>query len=125
MNNTTADEPSRSLAETAPPMRRGSMVPRPWARSGAVLRHWLVLLFGPLLGMQPSPGLAAAPWVRVAGNRRRLLLALVIGSAAGATWLLESVAPGSEHGFWAVLQSGLFALLFAWVAAGFVTALLG
>ena len=125
MNNTTADEPSRSLAETAPPMRRGSMVPRPWARSGAVLRHWLVLLFGPLLGMQPRSTLAAAPWARVAGNRRRLLLALVIGSAAGATWLLESVAPGSEHGFWAVLQSGLFALLFAWVAAGFVTALMG
>lgn len=125
MNDSIADEPSRPLTETAPPMRRGSMVPHPWARSCVVLRHWLVLLFGPLLGMRPSAAAEPAPWARVAGHRRRLLLALVIGSAALATWLLERIAPGSEQGVWAVLQSGLFALLFAWVAAGFVTAVMG
>ncbi|WP_295641153.1 glucans biosynthesis glucosyltransferase MdoH [uncultured Methylibium sp.] len=100
-----------SLRLTAPPMRRGSMLASPWWGWRGV--------FGP----RATP-LDAAPWVAAATRRRRLLLALVAGSAALATWVLESAAPSAGNG-WTALQTGLFALLFAWVAAGCTTAVMG
>jgi membrane glycosyltransferase len=66
-----------------------------------------------------------APWEPVAARRRRRLLLLVLGSAALATTLLELSVPPGERSAWALAQSALFALLFTWVAAGCVTALMG
>lgn len=100
-----------SLRLTAPPMRRGSMPASPWWGWRGV--------FGP----RAEP-LADAPWAAAATRRRRLLLALVAGSAALATWVLETAAPSAGNG-WTALQTGLFALLFAWVAAGCTTAVMG
>jgi len=76
----------------------------------------------------------AVPWgrdARLAGNdaegasqRRRLLVALVLGTAAVAGAALMQTQP-VHIGPALVLQAALFTLLFAWVAAGFVTALMG
>jgi membrane glycosyltransferase len=76
----------------------------------------------------------ARPWGRPAAlagadapgarSRRRLLMALVVGSAAVAAAALMRAQPMSG-GPLPPLQVALFTLLFAWVAAGFVTAVMG
>ncbi len=101
-----------SLRLTAPPMQRGSMTPSPW-------RGWRGLL-----GPRPAP-LERAPWMAAATRRRRLLLALVLGSATLATLILDAGSPAGADSGWTALQTGLFALLFAWVAAGCTTAVMG
>jgi membrane glycosyltransferase len=105
------------------------MIARPWR---GLLRSlgdaaWACLL-APLrrLGGAPArPAAAAQPWERAASRRRRTLLALVALSAGAATYLLaQGLAPAGDDWLrW--LQIGLFALLFAWVSAGFFTALMG
>ncbi len=101
-----------SLRLTAPPMQRGAMTPAPW-------RGWRGLL-----GPRPAP-LERAPWMTAATRRRRLLLALVLGSAALATLILDAGSPAGADSGWTAVQTGLFALLFAWVAAGCTTAVMG
>jgi membrane glycosyltransferase len=122
---TTLDDSTIAPAATAmaPRLLRGSMTPVPWSGLGGSLRS--------ALGSAPSSKPAVArpsaqpQWANVAADRRRLLLALVVGSAALATLVLESVAPIGEGNPWAGVQTGLFALLFAWVSAGCVTAVMG
>lgn len=101
-----------------PPIRRGSMVARPW-------RGWWAGLADGLRGRGRAPAEPGPrePWQRAAARRRAVLLALVLGAAAVATTLLLHTLPG--HGALRLLQVGLFALLFTWVAAGFVTAMMG
>jgi membrane glycosyltransferase len=91
----------RFTHHAAPPIVRGSMPARPWGSAAT------------LVGSDDP-----ASW-----RRRRLLLALTAGSALGAATLLHQTQPAAGLLQW--LQLGLFALLFAWVAAGFVTALMG
>jgi membrane glycosyltransferase len=107
----------------APPLVRGSMAPQPWFGFFAGLRQVLT-------GAAPA---TAAPWpargwVRAAARRRMTLVALVLLSAVGAGSLLlqsQTLAPGAEPSTLHLAQVALFTLLFAWVAAGFVTALMG
>jgi membrane glycosyltransferase len=122
-NETISDVPRAGLAATAPKLLRGSMTPLPWRGLGGALRA----RFAALLGRgAPAPRPApAARWTSVAADRRRLLLALVVGSAALATLVLESAAPAGESSPWAGAQTALFAVLFAWVSAGCVTAVMG
>ena len=108
--------PALPLPLTAPPLRRGSMVPRPWHGLGAALRS---AFRSPDHPEDAAPRIVA-PWSAAAGRRRRGLLALVLGSAVLATVVLQLASPGGS-----LLHSGLFALLFAWVAAGCVTAVMG
>src|SRR5450631_883113 len=70
---------------------------------------------------------ASAPlaWERAAARRRNVLLALIIVSSSGATALLDHVLPAHPSMWLRGLQIGLFGLLFAWVAAGFFTAVMG
>ncbi|HSV69974.1 MAG TPA: glucans biosynthesis glucosyltransferase MdoH [Methylibium sp.] len=105
------------LTRTAPPLRRGSMTPRPWS-------GWWRGLLAAAFGRAEAP-LAAAPWAPAAARRRRRLLLLVLACAAFGTAVLEASAPAGARDAWALAQTGLFALLFAWVAAGCVTALMG
>jgi membrane glycosyltransferase len=88
--------------DAAPPLLRGSMPTRSWGRGGR------------LAGTE-TPG---------ADRRRHMLVALVLGTAAVAGAALMQAQP-LQGGPASVLQAALFTLLFAWVAAGFVTALMG
>jgi membrane glycosyltransferase len=110
-------------ADTAPPITRGSMKPRPWAgfTRGLLLGLWHTLFAAP-----PSASDLVQPaWQRAATRRRRALLATVLLlTGAGTALLLQSdSAPLTD---WPrTLQVTLFALLFAWVSASFATALMG
>jgi membrane glycosyltransferase len=121
----------------APPLQRGSMVPTPWRGLAAGLGAGL---WGSLrTGLQPLSRASEATsavvprgWERAAARRRLVLLALVLLAAGTAgTVLLHSqeLLPGAQPSPWYtglhLAQVALFTLLFGWVAAGFVTALMG
>lgn len=116
--------PPSASGPSAPPIRRSSMVARPW-------RGFLRGLGDGLRGLfargsdATTAGEAPAAWERAATQRRRVLLALVAGSAAGATALMLQALPPDGANALRYAQIGLFALLFAWVSAGFFTALMG
>jgi membrane glycosyltransferase len=95
------------------------MTPRPWAG------FWRGLALG-LLAQQKAP--AAVPglaWQRAARTRRRVLLLLVLASTGLAATVLAHSQPVLDHPVWQGLQLALFSLLFAWVSAGFFTAVMG
>ncbi len=107
---------SRS-ATLAPPVRRGSMVAKPWTGFLQGLAH--------LWHSAPPLQRELAPWERAAARRRGALLSLIAFTAAGGTLLLASAQPFWDHPVLHTAQLLLFAVLFAWVAAGFFTALMG
>ncbi|MBX3606412.1 MAG: glucans biosynthesis glucosyltransferase MdoH [Piscinibacter sp.] len=105
---------------SSPPIRRGAMVARPWRGFVAGLAD---LLRG--RGEAPASSGAEQPWQRAAARRRAVLLAIVTLSALAATALLLHSLPETGSPWLRAGQVGLFALLFAWVSAGFVTAMMG
>jgi len=100
----------------APPLQRSSMTPTPWKGAWAGLRQSLQApaAAGPLRG-----------WQRAAARRRGMLLLLVLLAAGAATTLLLQAQPMRHFDLLRVGQVALFTLLFAWVAAGSVTAAMG
>ncbi|HMO45327.1 MAG TPA: glucans biosynthesis glucosyltransferase MdoH [Rubrivivax sp.] len=106
-------------AATAPPLRRAPMP----------LQRWFGLWRGLLFALWPGLGCPAAvadtpPWQAAATRRRRVLLALVAllaGTALALQWPHAGAAPDAAGR----LQALLLMLLFAWVGAGFATALMG
>jgi membrane glycosyltransferase len=104
-------------AATMPRIDRAPMPERAWTGVRASLRA----------GVQgPAPtGRAPQPWERAAVARRRRLLAVVAAASVLATLTLAHSRAGSAHPLLQAAQIGLFALLFAWVAAGCVTAVMG
>lgn len=96
----------------APPLKRASMVPRPW--SG----FWSALLAPNSGDTQP-----AAPW-RQAARRRRAALAGGVLLAAGTAVALGAAGATDATG-WLLLKLALLAVLSGWVAAGCLTALMG
>lgn len=120
MSKTALASPNREprCSDTAPPIRRGAMVPQPWTG------FWS----GLAAGLKRRPQAPAAPlqaWELAARSRRRVLMALVLAASLGAGLLLSHVLPPSSQGLLRALQIGLYTLLFAWVSAGFFTALMG
>ncbi|MDE2342357.1 MAG: glucans biosynthesis glucosyltransferase MdoH, partial [Betaproteobacteria bacterium] len=112
---------TRSAGRT-PPMRRGSMIARPWTGFWRGLLKGLKSLSAPQREASvPSP----SSWERAASRRRSLLLALITLIAGGAALLLSQSQPESSHPLLQGLQVTLFVILLSWVAAGFVTALMG
>ncbi|MFT3666391.1 glucans biosynthesis glucosyltransferase MdoH [Piscinibacter sp.] len=103
-----------------PPLRRGPMVARPW-------RGFFAGLLDLLAGRAEPPAQRGAmqPWQRAAARRRAVLTAIVVGSAVAATALLLHTLPEGGPAALRIAQVLLFALLFAWVAAGFATAMMG
>ena len=103
-----------------PPMNRGAMVARPW-------RGFFASLGDLLRGRREAPAMRGVPqaWQQAAARRRGALLAIVAGCALGATVLLLHTLPDTGHPALRGAQVALFALLFAWVAAGFTTAMMG
>ena len=125
----TARAVASAAAPAAPPVVRTPMAPRPWGRVGAV---WWMLRR--LLGLELQLADVDGP-ARGAGHRRRfVLLALSLGPALYATYVLygllpkvvtanETVDTAIAWGEGALLV--VFALLSCWLAAGFWTAMMG
>ena len=109
-------------ASTMPAIVRSPMLPRAW--SG----FWNGILGRADKHVTPeAAALAARPlaWEQAVRLRRRVLLALVLVATAFAATVLASGQTELQHPILQGLQIGLFALLFAWVAAGCFTALMG
>jgi membrane glycosyltransferase len=107
--------------ETAPALTRGSMVPEPWVGLWRGLGRGLISLFQP--GVRRCGPVAA--WEQAAAQRRRTLVILVLLASAMAGALLVQCTPSGTHPLLRAVQIGLYSLLFAWVSAGFFTALMG
>src|SRR5205814_3508692 len=104
-----------------PPIHRASMVPAPWLGFVASLRAaWTRRLSG-----TPAARPVRQPWEQAAARRRNMLLWAIALSAGGAAMVLGHAQPLADHPALRVLQVGLYSLLFAWVTAGFVTAMMG
>lgn len=118
----------RSLrAATMPPIRRGSMTPRPWVGfTRSVLRKVMPRAQRDEdLQAPPEPASAPTAWEHAAWLRRRVLTLLILFATVLATSVLSDAQPTYSHPLLQWLQTGLFALLFAWVAAGCLTAVMG
>jgi membrane glycosyltransferase len=127
---------ARSAAQSAcaPPIHRASMPARPWRgfirslgdAARAALRD---LLCWPAqrrpASVRSVDTLRGPAWQRIATRRRTGLLLLVALSAAGASALLAHGLPPLRSAPLRLVQLGLFAVLFAWVSAGFFTAVMG
>jgi membrane glycosyltransferase len=107
---------------SAPPVRRGSMVPRPWQGFWNSMAGALLSTAGRRAGRQADP---REPWQDAADRRRLLFALLTVLSTAIASWLYARAQPdyGNEALEWC--QILLFAALSTWVVTGFVTALMG
>ena len=112
--------PLPAVGASAPPLARGSMVARPWRGFFAGVAD---LLRG--RGEAPVDSAPTQPWQRAAARRRNVLVGIVLASALAATALLLYTLPAGGNAWLRAGQVGLFALLFAWVSAGFVTAMMG
>ncbi|MES2512034.1 MAG: glucans biosynthesis glucosyltransferase MdoH, partial [Pseudomonadota bacterium] len=117
---------------TAPPVNRGSMVPRPWRgfwRSmGALALRPVVALMSPAT---PAPSRSQRqaqklqPWQYAAKRRRATFLLLTLVSTIIATRLFIDMQPDYDNAWLQYGQIALFALLSAWVVTGFMTAMMG
>ncbi|HVE52698.1 MAG TPA: glucans biosynthesis glucosyltransferase MdoH, partial [Ramlibacter sp.] len=112
---------------TAPPLRRGSMPPRPWrgfwnSLGTAVLSGAHRLVPG---GARGAPREAFEPWQHAAARRRLVFALLTLASTGLASWLFAQAQPDYGNEFLEWGQIALFAILSAWVVTGFVTALMG
>lgn len=117
---------------SAPPLLRGWMTPQPW-RLGRAPAAAPAAPDGPHSTFPSSFApptecpMPASTWEAAAQRRRWALVAAVVMSAFTATMLVAAGLPwgGGWRDLGLVLQLALFALLFAWVAAGCVTAVMG
>ena len=112
---------------SAPPIHRGSMTPTPWR---GFWRSTGLALIAPFTGgarqSSSDPGDQTVPaWAAQARVRRHVFLALIVALTAWATVLFIELKPSSGLWVMSVIQSSLFALLFAWVASGAITAVMG
>jgi membrane glycosyltransferase len=121
--NIDANNPESQLS-LAPPLNRGSMVPVPWGPLNPLVR-WLQKLFR--LNKLAPINVDAPPSRNPAhgGVRRLVLLFLMLGQTALATYYMARVLPYQGTKPLEIALLSLFALLFCWVSAGFWTAMTG
>lgn len=133
---------------TAPPLQRSSMPVHPWRGVWPQLRQWLDARTGgvmtwraggadgamrwPVVGSWRAPFAstdipwqAALPWQQAASERRRKLAESVALGTALATMLILPAQPFEAAPLASTVYVLMFALLFAWVMAGFATAVMG
>jgi len=113
---------------TAPPIHRGSMVPRPWrgfcnSTVTALLSGAMRLLPGGRRATRAQE--AREPWQDAAARRRLVFALLTLLSTVIASWLFAQAQPDYGNDLLAWGQIALFAILSTWVVTGFVTALMG
>ena len=109
---------------TTPPLNRTPMAPRPWQRS------LFQLLFRARRDAEardtagsPDPG--GRWWHGIASRRRAWLLAVVLLQTVVATHFMASVLPYQGRQPLEIAILVLYAILFAWISAGFWTAIAG
>jgi len=120
-------------AVTAPPINRGSMVPRPWRgfwnSIGTALLSAASSVLPPRTPATPATAAVEAPapmaWERAANLRRGVFVLLTVLSTALAASLFADAQPVHENTWLQTGQLVLFVVLSAWVVTGFVTALMG
>ena len=126
----TLREERHPNAVTAPPLNRGSMVPRPWRGFWNSIGTALLSVAGKALPPYEAPAHAGAQpvpeaWETAANRRRLVFVLLTVLSTAFATSLFANAQPSHDNVWLQYGQLGLFGLLSAWVVTGFVTALMG
>jgi len=138
---TTADLTQRSSVReerhpnsvTAPPINRGSMVPRPWRGFWNSIGTALLVKLG-AGRMAESESESARdkglpqgrqPWQRAAARRRLAFMAMTVLSTIAASMLFARIQPDYDNLWLEYSQIALYGLLSAWVVTGFVTALMG
>jgi len=118
--------------DTGPAPQRSSMVPRQWPPH--IVTGWLRNTWRRMLGRAPVPETwdtlhdgpdAEGKWHPAGSHRRWFLLGLVIGQTALATYFMTNVLPYHGDDALEIADLALFAVLFAWVSAGFWTAMMG
>jgi membrane glycosyltransferase len=119
-------------AVTAPPINRGSMVPRQWRGFWNSIASAALQPVLKLTGRAPAEALPAPlsaekpqPWQHAAKRRRIVFLLLTVISTVLATSLFADMQPDYDNAFLQYGQATLFALLSAWVVTGFMTAMMG
>jgi membrane glycosyltransferase len=118
----TRDVHGRERLETTPRLARSPMAPHAWpGRRGARDQP-------PVFGDRRHPARPRRPgvrWRRQASHRRIILVTLIVTQTLVATDYMALVLPyhGAQPLEMALLA--LFAILFAWISAGFWTALAG
>src|SRR5688572_9582017 len=114
-----AQRHGRACIVTTPPLNRTPMAPQRWTRS--LLRR--------IFGERRRPGAeseaADGPWHRTASLRRACLVSLVLVQTAVGTDFMASVLPYQGRQPLATAILVLFAILCAWISAGFWTAIAG
>ncbi len=119
-----------------PPLMRASMVTRPWSNNPFVriLRNLGGRLFGHrgLLAsrdsepeIKPDSPDPVGHWRRAGTIRRVILLVLMLGQTYVATYYMTAVLPYHGTHILEIFILILYAVLFAWVSAGFWTAMMG
>lgn len=128
------DPDANPLLASAPPVRRSPMAPvnwppRPFKSLVGKAAKWLPLgeaarryAGRETLSDSPDP---RGHWHGSASRRRITLLLLVIAQTALATYSMTAVLPYHGEKPLEIAIMGLFAMLCAWVSAGFWTALMG
>ncbi|HUN93472.1 MAG TPA: glucans biosynthesis glucosyltransferase MdoH [Burkholderiaceae bacterium] len=130
---------------TAPAIRRTSMAPRHWPFPGlprVPLVDWIATRraarraaqagtpaapFAAMRAADPGapPALPRSRWHLAGSVRRAVLVALIIAQTWIATNFMAAVLPYHGSEWLEIALLALFALLFAWISAGFWTALMG
>lgn len=129
--------------QTTPPLVRASMAPTPWNLNPF---RQIYKALANLAEGRGSRGLAKrgdeappqAPAAKVQGEgpfatrwrwtatfRRLLLVTLIVAQTVGATYLMSAVMPYKGRHWLELTSLGLYAVLFAWISAGFWTAVFG
>ncbi|HEU0203704.1 MAG TPA: glucans biosynthesis glucosyltransferase MdoH [Burkholderiaceae bacterium] len=115
------------FAPAGPPLARASMVARPW--QAQPLRAWLHRKLRPAPSLPNAEGprgdATEQPWQRSARRRRLALVWLVALPTLLATQTFAHSLPDVRDQWLAGVQLTLFAVLFAWIAAGFWTGVMG
>jgi len=122
----SSDERGVTRLQTAPPMRRTALAPESWStnpfvRYGQRVKNWADRGFRRRL-REARP---VARWQRIASVRRWVLLVLIFGQSIVAANQMRTVLPYQGQEWLEISILALFVLLFAWVSAGFWTALMG
>lgn len=108
------------LNHEAPPILRASMAPRAWTG------FWVGLKLMLLRRNTDNTQSSTPSWQKAATSRRLILMLIaVISTSIAATLLFHTQTNDQAHPLLHFIQFSLFILLFAWVAVGFVTALMG
>ncbi|MFT3858656.1 MAG: glucans biosynthesis glucosyltransferase MdoH [Aquabacterium sp.] len=126
MNRHARTAPRSARAATMPPHLRGAMTPVPWLGFVRSLWHHAWPRAGHVVMKASHDPLIAPPaWRHAAWLRRRLLTLMILFTTVLATLVLSQAQPNYQYPLLQWLQTGLFALLFAWVSAGCITAIMG